>query len=132
MMTNTCLLIKPYLTDAADLGRQQKDIQDVIKPAIKLAALELKDEDGTIARELSPDLIKRVFDAEIVVVDANSYNTSGEFPTVPYLLGVRHARGSQTILVLHRDVRLPYSLVTHHTITYLRESPADFYNQFTK
>jgi hypothetical protein len=121
---NSCLLIKPSVANLKREKQQEEDIETVIKPAILQAGLTLRGEypDGLLIGDILAGLIPQVYEAEIVVVDANCYVPKSEFGLSPYLyyfLGLRHAKGNDTILVSRTDQHLPHSLqLRPHTLCY--------------
>ncbi len=137
MNENSRLLIRPLLTDAKELVQQQEDVRGIICPAIKYAGMESVDKEphGTIAGQISPELVRQVYDAGIVVFDANAYGPWSDqdpflAPALCYLLGVRHMLGNRILLVGSLELRLPPTLHRHHAVTYSRTRPVEFYDEF--
>lgn len=125
---NKCLLLMPYLADLVSQHQQQEDVRDVIQPAIEQSGLVLPRAhvNGLAVDDIREEWIPEVCEAEIVVVDANSYGTGscGLSPYLYYLLGMRHTRGNDTILVSRSESHLPFSLQRKpHTLTYNPSKP---------
>jgi hypothetical protein len=107
----------------------------LIIPAIKQAGLTLHsgESEGSQVNGITFDLIRQVAEADIVVIDANCYETHGAFTLSPYLfylLALRHTLGNQTILVAAAFDRFPAILQRDHALTYVENEPAVFYEQF--
>jgi V8-like Glu-specific endopeptidase len=121
---NQCLLIKPTVSSPEGREQQTHDIQNVIRPAIEHAGLALPQEfpDGLQVADIISAFVPKVYEAEIVVVDANCYCSQGEFhlsPALFYFLGMRHAKGNETILVSRPGHHLPFGLNNRpHTLPY--------------
>ena len=124
MARKTCLFIKPYTENAETFKQQSSDFKRFVRPAINGAGLTLPDfeEEGTVVKTISTGLVKRIYETDIVVVDANCYETEGRYKLSPYLyyfMGLRHAMGSRTLLIASSMNHLEASLQRHHTLLYL-------------
>lgn len=134
MSVKNCLLIKPRVTSAESQIQQNNAITHVIKPAIDQAGLALLgDQDGLVLNDITEPLVQQVYEADLVVVDANRYEAADPTPLSPFLcyfIGLRHTMGSRTILVARAVDHLPFTLRLHHTLTYTLEEIWQFYKQF--
>ncbi|HEY4389502.1 MAG TPA: hypothetical protein VGN34_34105, partial [Ktedonobacteraceae bacterium] len=86
-MTTSCLLLKPQVATADGREKQRSDIKTFIKPAIKQARLSMIDDllDGLEVSDISDDLIEKIYETDVLVIDANCYETNGIFKLSPYL-----------------------------------------------
>ena len=137
MASNICLFIKPYTTLPEAMMQQQKEFRNIVKPAIEQAGLVLLelDQQGIVVKNISSELIKQIYETDIVVVDANCYETTGIYTLSPFLyyfIGLRHALGNRTILITRSTDHLAASLQRHHTLVYSPEEPPEFYEKFKK
>lgn len=69
-------------------------------------------------------ILNRIADliqAELVVVDVTDWNKQSPDPSVFYLLGVRHARSTGTILIAREEDDLAADVTSYHTIKYSSE-----------
>ena len=137
MASNTCLFIKPHTNIAEALVQQARDFKRFVKPAIAGAGLTLSDsaEEGTVVRTISTELVKRIYETDIIVVDANCYEKEGWYKLSPYLyyfIGLRHAIGNRTILIASSIAHLEASLQRHHTLLYSPDDPLEFHDAFKK
>lgn len=124
----TCLLIKPYPSTPEGRETQQSDIQDIIEAAISGAGLKMANAGKgiTVEDDIPRELIRQLYDADVVVVDANRYEEDGVFKLSPflyYLMGVHHALSNRTILVSTSRAHLPATLQMGHTLFYERTVP---------
>jgi hypothetical protein len=122
-MTTLCLFLKPQVIAEEERERQIQDIKLFIKPAIVHAGLSVIDDqiDGLEVADISDDVVQKIFKADVLVIDANWYQTSGIYQLSPYLyyyMAVGHSRGNATILVANTTMYLSHTLVRHHTLTY--------------
>ncbi len=137
MSKNNCLLIKPMPGDQ-QFRNQQEVIQKVISPAIKEARLNpLGNPDGVFVTDISRELIRQICEADIVVVDANCYETTRPYTLSPFLyycMAVSHSLGNRTILVVDTTStdHLPDSLRRHHMLRYSRQDALDFVERFKR
>src|SRR5213080_3412577 len=97
---NSCLFLKPQVTTAEDRENQRRDIETFIKPAIKQAGLSVLNDqlDGVEVDDISDDLVQKVYEAHVLVIDANCYETAGLFRLSPYLyyfIAIGHSLGNQ-------------------------------------
>ncbi len=122
----TCLLLKPLVPDdndhATDLVTQMKHI-NLLTQAIKMADLELLGDDpqGTTAVNISDSLIEHVYQAQVVVIDANRYGDPDLSTTLAlyYLMALSHTCASKTILVAKSRDCIPFAaLEKHHTLIF--------------
>jgi hypothetical protein len=131
-MDKTCLLLKPHATTAESREHREQQIKDVFRPAISAAKLTvIGDEMGVEVEDITSALIQLTYEAKIIVVDANCYESAGAFTLSPYLyylIGLSHSLGNNTILVAKSINHLPHSLNTSHTLTYARVG--EFFDQF--
>jgi hypothetical protein len=134
MAIETCLVIKPRLTDAASLIRQTDVIKAVLR-AVKQAKLTLlgSEGEGVALDEIIPDAIEQVLLADVVVVDATCYDKSATFrfsPFIYYFVGVCHALGRPVILVSNSPGEMPHNL---RAITFSDAAEAlEFLDRFEK
>lgn len=134
MSQKTCLLLKPHVTDANDLVRQQSELKN-INGALKRTGLQLLEGEAGIAiKELSESVIERIYEADVLVVDINSYNSSSQYlPFLYYLIGWSHSRWDKTILVAHSIAHLPWSLRMYASCTLAHEGNVwDFVDKFER
>lgn len=122
-MNTTCLFLKPQVTTAEGREKQRQDIKNFIIPAITQARLEVIDDqvEGLEVSDISDDVVRKIYKADVLIIDANCYETSGVFRLSPYLyyyLAIGHSRGNSTILVTNTIAHLPHNLVKYHTLTY--------------
>lgn len=134
-MTTTCLFLKPQVITPEGRERQKQDIETFIKPAFDHAGLTVLDNqlDGLAVSDISSDIIQKIYKADILVVDANCYETSGFFLLSPYLyyyIAIGHSRGNATILVANSLTHLPHNLIKHHTLAYSLPKIWYFINSF--
>lgn len=134
MTIKSCVLIKPHPSTSEGREQQERHIKNLIGPAIRQANLELVgDEAGCSTDDVTPVLIRQVYEADIVVVDANCYETGSVAsfsPFLYYFIALRHTLGNQTILVSQTTDHLPHSLRKHHTLSYQPDESWQFYQQF--
>lgn len=130
------VFIKPPVTDPADIVQQMNDINNFIAPAIKNRDLRLVgDEKGISVRDITPALIRQVYEADVVLIDVNEYVKSQLVPLSPYLcyfMGFRHSLGSGAILAARATRHLPPTLQKEHTLTYSLEEPGAFSERFAR
>ncbi len=134
-MTTSCLFLKPEVKTPQDLVKQMQDINRYIKPAIAQNGLAPLDGqiDGLAVSGILDNLIQRIYQADVIIIDANCYETSGTYQFSHYLyyyMAISHLRGNITILVTDAQTHLPPTLVTHHTLTYSAEGIWSFLAQF--
>ena len=136
MSSNICLFIKPKIRVGDDFMQQQREFRVIVKPAIKQAGLTLFDpeHEGTAISEISSELVEKISEADIVIVDANRYEETGLplSPPLCYFIGLRHAFGNRTILIARASGHLPASFQKHHTLFYSHDDPPEFYERFEK
>ena len=118
-----------------DLEKQSQDIKTIISPAIAHAGLSVIDDevDGLLVDDILDAVVKYIYKADILVIDANCYEANGTFQFSPYLyyyMAVGHFRGNATILVTNTKVHLPDNLLTYHTLTYSRSEVGAFMDKF--
>lgn len=124
----TCLFIKPKPSTPGGQITQQDDIRDYIDPAITNADLKIIGRrDGIfIENDIPQQLIRQLYDADVVVIDANRYESETLYSLSPflyYLMGVHHALNNRTILISASRTHLPATLQMHHTLFYERTVP---------
>lgn len=128
----TCLLLRPYVTDANDKDRQENDLKN-IKQAITKINLRLlgPSQEGIVVQDISFDLIEEVYYADVIVIDVNEYPSAINFlPYLYYLKGWSHALWDKTILVAQKIEHLPLSLQrSSYTLGY-SENPWGFFSDF--
>jgi hypothetical protein len=134
-MTTSCLFLKPQVATAEGREKQGLDIKNFIRPAIEQAGLSAIDNqmDGLEVSDISDDLIQKIYDADVLIMDANCYETSGIFQLSPYLyyyMALGHSRGNITILVTNTIAHLPYNLIKYHTLIYSSTDIWKFINKF--
>src|SRR5579859_3040814 len=134
-MNNLCLFLKPHLIMDEDLERQSQDIKTIIRPAIAHAGLSVIDDevDGLLVGDVLDDVVRKIFKADVLVIDANCYEIDGVFQFSPYLyyyMAVGHFRGNATILVTNTKVHLPDNFLSYHTLTYSRSEIEVFLDKF--
>jgi hypothetical protein len=122
-MTTSCLFLKPQVIADEEREKQIHDIKMFIRPAIEHCALSVIDGqiDGLEVADISDDVVRKIFKADVLVIDANWYPTSGLYQLSPYLyycMAVGHSRGNATILVADTTMYLSHTLVRHHTLVY--------------
>jgi len=125
---NTCLYIKPDTTLAESRDRRDNEVETLISMAVKDADLTLLNDRGVIADRISDELIRQVAEADIVVIDAHSYEKSDAFlsPSLYYLMAFSHTLGNKTILVSDSLSHLQRCMINHHTLTYTDAGIAGF------
>ncbi len=141
----TCLLIKPKPSTPRGQLTQQQDIQNIIETAILAADLKMiGSHDGHfIDNNISQKHIRELFDADVVVIDANCYENESLddtktvcrlSPFLYYLMGVHHALSNRTILVSASRIHLPSILDTDHMLVYERTvaGPRQFLQHFVE
>jgi hypothetical protein len=115
--------------------KQGQDIKTFIKPAIKQAGLSAIDDqiDGLKVADISDDLIQKICQADVLIMDANCYETTSVFQLSPYLyyyMAFAHSRGNATILVTNTITHLPHNLIKYHTLTYSLADIWEFIEKF--
>src|SRR5262249_8059546 len=78
--------------------------------------------------DISGDIIQKIYEADILIIDANGYEINGTLQLPPYLyyyIAIGHSRGNATILVTSAKKHLPHELITYHTLVY-SDSVRDF------
>ena len=135
-MIKTCLFLKPPVTSADKQKQQEVAIEGYIKPAIAMAGLSMLDDqvDGLEVDDISYDLVKSVYTADLLIVDADCYETAGSFRLSPhlfYLIALGHSLGNHTILVTSTTAHLPNRLIEYHTLTYSSVFSPDSVKRFT-
>jgi hypothetical protein len=134
--TNTYLFLKPQISTAEGRDNQRKDIETFVRRAIKQAGLLSLDEqtDGIEVTDISDELIQKVYEADVLIIDANCYEATGHFKLSPYLyyyMALGHALGrNHTILITNTVKDLPVNLVKYHTLTYSRDDVFQFIDRF--
>jgi hypothetical protein len=129
MIVTSCLLLKPQVTEA-EKQNQKQNIDIFIKPAIVQAGLTVFDGelDGLEVNDISEELVQKVYETHILIVDANRYDDAGFFQFSPYLyyfIALGHSIGNRTILVAesgNAKLYLPISFIKYHTILYTSET----------
>jgi hypothetical protein len=122
-MQTSYLFLKPETTRLEDWEKQEQDIKKIILPAIAYAELSAIDDqtEGFVVFGISDAMIQKTYKADILIIDANRYETSGTFQLSPYLyyyMAIGHSRGNATILLTNTAEHLPPNLVKYHTLTY--------------
>lgn len=133
MIDNQCLLLKPRVSTADGRERQESNIDNVIRLAIDQADLVVEGEAGIEVVDITLELIQKIDEATVVVVDAQSYEQTGAFTLSPflfYLLAIAHTLGNKTILVAPTTTHLPHSLLREHTLTYSGDNLRGFIRRF--
>jgi hypothetical protein len=87
----------------------------LIKPVVEGLSLECtRSDEVTNSGWVHADMIKRIFNADVAIVDITSLN-----PNVFYELGVRHAlRRSITILMRKRGTEIPFDIRGFRVLDY--------------
>jgi len=131
---NICLYIKPDTTLAESRDRRDNKVEKLIKRAVKEAGLTLLNDGGVIADRISGEVIKQILEADIVVMDTNSYESSDRFlsPLLYYLMAFSHTLGNKTVLVSDSRDHLQGCLVHHHTLTYNKNMGMDDFEKFSE
>ena len=133
-MTTSYLFLKPKVMTPEGREKQGQDIKTFIKPAIERAGLSSNDEpDGLVVSDISDDVIQKICQADILLIDANCYEQTSVFPLSPYLyyyMALGHALDNATILVTNTITHLPSNLIKYHTLTYSLADIWEFINKF--
>ena len=126
------VFLKPHVLTPQDRDSQRQAIDNVIKQAIRSAGLPIegKEGDGLEVTNITEDLIQRVFESDLLIIDANNYKTTTTLPYLYYLIALGHALGNSTILISQTTEHLPHSLIKHHTLTYSPERVFEFIDKF--
>lgn len=124
MTQQTYTVLLPYASTPKGREDQNKEIK-IVHAAMKEARLKPFVGNGVITfkdkKNVSSIEVEQVLESNVVVFDANCYETAeyyGLSPFLYYFLGVRHAMGNQTIIVTKTDHHLPASFQQHHTLIY--------------
>ncbi len=116
-MGETCLILNPHLSkqehDAADILRQQDDVK-AFQMAVKQA--DLADPQVVKVRDVSTELVQRIFEADFIVVDANSYGRPLS-PPISYFVATGHASRDRTLLLTRSIDHLPTGM-RHNVVVY--------------
>lgn len=134
-MSNLCVFLKPQVTTAEGRDRQRDDIETFIHPAIVEAGLVVIDNkiDGLEVSDVSDELIQKICQADVLIIDANCYETAGVFRLSPYLyyyMAFGHSCGNTTILATNTTAHLSHNLITYHTLTYSVKEFRRFIDKF--
>jgi hypothetical protein len=128
------IFLKPLLEDGESFKQQTKDIKNYFRPAFGLVDLKLPDHElegvAVCTKEITPRLMERIFNANVIVVDANSYSDITALPWLYYCIGLGHSMQNHTVLVARSLDHLPASLRKQHSLSYDISQPAEFFDLF--
>jgi len=126
-MTNSkCVFLKPEVQSSNDRERRDDVYGELIVSAIKEAQMDLvavdDEQDGVVVGDVTEELVGLVYDADIVIIDANQYTEDDGQTNLSmylyYLMAFSHSLGNKTILVCEKSEHLKAALHTHHALIY--------------
>src|SRR5215217_588733 len=104
----TCLVLMPFAGEFQDI------YEIAIKPAIEATGLlTLRADEFIGASSILEDVIRGIFEADILIVDVSAAN-----PNVFYELGIAHTLGKNVILITQDDKYVPVDFRHYRYIVY--------------
>lgn len=116
MLDKTCFFLAPAGPEGAEVNKRSDQLyRYVVYPLAAAAGYTSARIDPAVpwATHITADVLERVLKADVVVADL-----SGRHPDVLYQLGVRHAAGKPTILLLASGERTPFDVAGVRTLRY--------------
>lgn len=103
-----CFVLMPFKDDMKEVYWQ------AIKPACESAnftALRVDEVKGVY--NINKKIIENIFSSDAIIADLTGSN-----PNVFYEMGVAHAIGNKTIMIIQRKEKVPFDVSTYHAIHY--------------
>lgn len=90
----------------------------LVKPVLEELGYNVTRADESAHANMLEDIIQRLIEADLVVVDLSGANTN-----VFYELGIRHATGKHSVAILNKGERPPFDLVHVRYVVYSLGDP---------
>lgn len=136
MEVNTYLIVKPYIPELefAQLNEQGRCVKAILR-AVREANLTIFDNEDpsgcAINAKSDMRLIRAICEATIVIFDANLYGSAALSPLLSYLIGLRHTRNNQNLIVAKSIEHLPIDWRQQRALAY-GEDVGEFQDQLVK